>query len=263
MDCHGVDIIRIIAYTLKLWRLVVSINRRHRHLEIGNSVYKKKRQVLWSAWSSETWMICLQVVRSLFLHDILLLGQTAGCHNFGYLSTQIASDNRLWRVWMFHNINLDVWSIWKGMGYKSWLLATEGWNIACWSGVRRFFATIFIRKNWCYRPLMVSNSHISRAIIPPLTPTRMWIISAVPSLNRSISESGRASLLLHFLWATIRCLFFATPGTFSFAMYLSNPSCRNITSIHRCHGIRAQFARLEYLHSVGWCIMIFVQHSSH
>ena len=100
--------------------------------------------------------ICL--VRSLSLHD-LLLGQTASCHNFGYLSTQIASDNRLWRVWMFHNINLDVWSIWKG--YKLWLLATEGWNIACWSGVRRFFATIFIRKNWCYRPLMVSNSHIS------------------------------------------------------------------------------------------------------
>ena len=37
-----------------------------------------------------TTAICL--VRSLFLHD---LGQTAGCHNFGYLSTQIASDNRL------------------------------------------------------------------------------------------------------------------------------------------------------------------------
>ena len=39
-----------------------------------------------------TTVICL--VRSLLLHD-LLLGQTAG-----YLSTQIASDNRLWRVWI-------------------------------------------------------------------------------------------------------------------------------------------------------------------
>ena len=197
--------------------------------------------------------ICL--VRSLSLHD-LLLGQTAGCHNFGYLSTPIASDNRLWRVWMFHNTNLDVWSIWKG--YKLWLLATEGWNIACWSGVRRFFATIFISENWCYRPLMVSNSHISLRYHSATDSDSD--ISASPSLNRSIS--GRASLLLHFLWATIHCLSFATPGTFSFAMYLSNPSCRNITSIHRCHGIRVQFARLEYLHSVRWCIVIFVQHSS-
>ena len=113
--------------------------------------------------------------------------------------------------------------------------------------------------HWQCLMVLVSNSHISRAIL------RHWCGSSQsrhhPSLNQFVGSLASQALSLHFLCPSISsvdCSSFATPSTFSFSMYLSSPRCRNTANIRRLWLEAERLTSLvaEHLHSVSWCIFV-------